>query len=151
ECHALRIFYDFLAMGNLVIWSPPRMIKLRTPPPYVPNVLTERQVSRLMRAARNPHERAILEVIYGTGCRTGEILSMRVEDVDFRAKRIRVTGKTGERFVYFTGQTAQALHKYIGKRTAGYLFVKSYGFQRIRPRASACGAWRFRWKRYDPD
>jgi integrase/recombinase XerC len=150
ECYALRIFYDFLAMGNLVIWSPPRMVKLRTPRRHIPNVLTENQISRLMRAARNPQERAILEVIYGTGCRTGEILSMRVENVDFRARRIRVSGKTGTRFVHFTTQAAHALHKYIGNRRDGFLFVKNYGFQRIRPRRSACGAWRFRWKRYDP-
>jgi integrase/recombinase XerC len=149
ELHALRIFYDFLAMGNLVIWAPPRMVKLRPKPRRVPIVLTEKQVSRLMGATRNVHERALLEVFYGTGCRTGEIRSMKVQDVDFTAKRIRVRGKTGTRFVHFLDETGNALRKYIKRRETGYLFIEAIRTQRLRPRRTSGGAWRCRWKRYD--
>jgi site-specific recombinase XerD len=149
ELHALRIFYDFLAMGKLVIWAPPRMLKLRSKPTRIPAVLTEKQVSRLMEVARNAHERAMLEVLYGTGCRTGEIRSMKVQDVDFTAQRIRVRGKTGTRFVHFVTETGGSLRKYIGNRKTGYLFIEMRGTQNLRPYRIKGGAWRCRWKRYD--
>lgn len=67
ELYALRIFYDFLALGQLVIWSPPRLLKGRAQRKRVPRSLSETQVNRLLGAARNTRERAILEVLYGTG------------------------------------------------------------------------------------
>jgi integrase/recombinase XerC len=149
ELYALRIFYDFLTMGKLMIWAPPRMLRLRPKARRVPVVLTEKQVSHLMGAARNVHERAMLEVLYGTGCRTGELRSMKVQDVDFTAKRIRVRGKAGVRFVHFVKETGNALRKYIRSRKTGYLFIEVKRTQRLRPRRISGGAWRCRWKRYD--
>jgi site-specific recombinase XerD len=112
-------------------------------------VLTQRQVNRFMRAARSADERALLEVLYGTGARVGEITSMRVEDVDFKERRIRVKGKTGIRFVQFLKQTGDALSRYIGTRRKGYVFVDSKPLQRLLPVRIKGGAWRCRWREYD--
>jgi site-specific recombinase XerD len=74
---------------------------------------------------------------------------MKVQDVDFTAKRIRVRGKTGTRFVHFLNETGNALRKYIKKRKIGYLFIEVKKTQKLRPRRTPGGAWRCRWKRYD--
>lgn len=120
--YALRVFFDFLNYGGLMNWSPPRFVKVRPPRPSLPNFLTRSQVEKVLEAARNPHERALIEVMYGSGCRTGEVRTMRIENIDFAERRIRVTGKRGERMVMFTHTAARALRLYIGSRKTGLSF-----------------------------
>lgn len=79
---ALRCFFDFLTMGGMVAWSPPRFVRLpqiRRPPR---RVLSETQVRKLTAATRDLKERALVEVFYATGARAGEVQAMRVEEVD---------------------------------------------------------------------
>jgi integrase/recombinase XerC len=148
ELYSLRIFYDFLALGQLIAWSPPRMLKGRAMT-HVPKTLSEAQVRDLLRSTKDVRERAIIEVLYGTGCRTGELRSMKVEDVDFDARRIRVRGKMGTRHVRFTRAVSKTLRKYIGIRRAGFLFVDGKPLQQLRPKLGRWGGWECRWKEYD--
>jgi integrase/recombinase XerD len=53
EMYALRSFYDFLNMGGLINWSPPRFIRLRRVQRNVPRVLTEKQIDRLLSATQS--------------------------------------------------------------------------------------------------
>jgi len=148
---SLRGFYDFLNMGGMVKWVAPRLVSLTRKLPKPPRVLTEEQVFRLIAKASTDHERAMVEVLYGTGCRTGELTSMKVEDVDFRAMRIKVCGKRGVRFVLFGPMVAKVLRKYVGKRTEGYLFISNFPVARLRITRNATGGWRCRWNVYGKD
>jgi len=109
QLYALRVFFDFLNLGGLVKWAPPRVVQMRPLEKHVPHVLTKEQVDKLLGAACTDYERALLEVLYGTGCRTGELRSMRIEEIDFHYRRIRVAGKTGVRVLLFTMPVARAL------------------------------------------
>lgn len=149
ELHALRIFFDFLNMGGLVPWVAPRFVKIRSPRPRMPHVLSEAQVHSLLRAASNPRERALVEVLYGTGARPGEISTMRVENIDFSAGRIRVTGKGGTRFILFGKPASRAIRQYLSGRRRGFLFAEGRPRQRICVYPAASGGWRCRWKEYD--
>lgn len=148
---SLRGFYDFLNMGGMVKWVPPRLVGLARKPSRPPRVLSEEQVFRLLSAATSDHERALVEVLYGTGCRTGELTSMKIEDVDFRALRIKVSGKRGIRYVLFSTRVAAVLRKYIARRTEGYLFVSSFPAAGLRMIQSRAGGWRCRWRVYGSD
>ena len=147
--YALRIFFDFLNLGGLIAWTPPRMIRPRQLEPRVPRVLTREQVNRLFSGTRTKFERAVLETLYGTGCRAGELRSMRIEDIDFVRRRIRVRGKVGDRFVNFTSRVLHSLRGYIGGRRNGYLFVENRRLQQILPVQTKSGAWRCRWRIFD--
>jgi len=149
ELHALRIFFDFLNMGGLVPWVAPRFVKIRSPRPRMPHVLSEAQVRSLLGAANNPRERALVEVLYGTGARPGEISTMRIEEIDFDAGRIRVTGKGGTRFILFGKPASKAIRRYLSGRTRGFLFTEGRPRQRICVYSAASGGWRCRWKEYD--
>lgn len=149
ELYALRVFFDFLNIGGLIKWVPPRMVKLRPMRRHIPKILTKEQVGKMLGAVATRHEKALIEVLYGTGCRTGEIRSMRIENIDFEERRIRVRGKTGNRFVMFTPTAAKALRDYVKGRKEGYVFVVQRAFQRICPQRTPKGQWRCRWKVYD--
>lgn len=149
ELHALRVFFDFLNMGGLVPWVAPRFVKIRTPIPRVPRYLSEQQVRRVLDAARNPRERALVELLYGSGIRPGELVSVRVEDIDFAAGRILVQGKRGTRYVLFGRSAGKALRKYLGDRRKGFAFADGRPAQQICTYPGSTGGWRCRWKVYD--
>jgi len=147
---ALRCFFDFLNMGSLISWSPPRFVRLRRIRRAVPRVLTEKQIRLLLSGARDLHERTMIEVLYGTGARAGEVRTMRVEDVDLEARRIRVLGKRGYRYVLFPRALTGILRRYIGKRRSGYLFVCRSFPRRLHLIHDPDGSWRSYFYKYNP-
>lgn len=54
-----------------------------------------------MNAAVNPRDKALISILYESGCRIGEILNMRIRNVGFDANGagLIVNGKTGQRRV----------------------------------------------------
>ena len=66
-----------------------------------PRILTREEVSRLIEAATTVQDKALISVLYESGCRIGEVVGMKLGDVDFRCNeaKIVVKGKTGCRGV----------------------------------------------------
>lgn len=122
---ALRTFFDFLCLGGVVDRTVPRFIGNRTRPygiHLLPRVLTPAQVARLLRHARTLRDRTMIELFYSTGCRSSEIVGIRIEDIDFKRRQIRVIGKQKQRLVLFGKSAEVALRHYIGQRKTGWLF-----------------------------
>jgi integrase len=63
------------------------------------DLLTEDEIKKMIEAANNPRDRALISVLWEGGCRAGELLSMRVKHVTFNndITRITIQGKTGMR------------------------------------------------------
>lgn len=94
----LRAFFDFLSLGGLMNWVPPRLVRLR----WVnrnPAFLKRRDIKRLFAAARNTRERRVLKILYGTGCRSCELSSMRVENLEFEEHWVKARSK-GAKYRY---------------------------------------------------
>jgi site-specific recombinase XerD len=143
KLYSVRVFFDFLSLGGLINWSPPRIVHMRRVERRVPPVLTVKQVRRLFRAVRTIHERALLEVLYGTGCRTGEVRTMLIEDIDF----VRPSNSSAR-------QGRDSVCNVLEARGDGsaevHVFVERKPLQSFRPMPGwGPGAWRCRWKKYD--
>ena len=79
--------------------------------------LTAEELERLRLAADTKRERALIEVFFSTGCRLAEVERIRLADVDFRDRSIRVLGKGGkERVVYFSVRAQLLLLDYLNER-----------------------------------
>ncbi len=77
-----------------------RDIKNPMPKKKLPNeVLTEDEVKRMIDAAENLRDKAMIAVLYESGTRRGEFMNLRIRDVVFDdyGAVIKVKGKTGER------------------------------------------------------
>lgn len=65
------------------------------------DLLTKEEIEKLIMACRTARDRALIATLYETGCRRGELLSIRIKNVDFESVRgaviIYLRGKTGER------------------------------------------------------
>ncbi len=91
-----------------------RLPKVRKPPRKI-DVLSDTEVEKLFSAVRDPLDRVILKLMLDTGLRSSELLSIRVMDIDFDNKVIRVvSGKYGkERYVVITSDTLEILRAWI--------------------------------------
>ena len=63
------------------------------------DMLTEGEIEKLINAAEHPRDKALIAVLYESGCRIGELLEMRIKHVypDGYGARILLNGKTGPR------------------------------------------------------
>ncbi len=126
---AIRSFYKFLRRQGLTQIDPSWRIANPRLPKKTPRFKSKKEVTRLLRvaaklktpqAARNY---ALLELLYASGVRVGELCLIRLEDIDFHDRTILVEGKgSKERLVLFGKPALAALRKYLRDRTNGYLF-----------------------------
>jgi len=123
---ALRSFFKFIRLTGLTKHDPTLLIAHRRLPRQLPRVLSVEEIERLIAAARNPFERAVVEVLYATGVRVSELVNLRLENIDFAEHVILVKrGKGGEdRYVLFGRPASLAMRDYIASRPSrtGFLF-----------------------------
>ena len=124
---AVRSLYRFLYGTERAPANPARAVKTPRTDQRLPAWLTQAQTSRLFagieaggedgsaadreRAARN---RAILELLYSSGLRLGELHALNRADVDLGAGLVRVTGKgSKQRIVPIGSEAARAVREYL--------------------------------------
>lgn len=93
--------------------------KLREPKmdQRIPKFLNEEEVETLRAACTSPLEHAIVEFMYTTGCRVGEIVKVNKNDIDWDNCSVIVDGKGGkQREVCFSTQCKIWLKKYLNSR-----------------------------------
>jgi integrase/recombinase XerC len=110
---ALRALFRFLARRGLVAEDPAAGLGVPRGPRRLPVVLKVRQVDRLLAGPRpvDPvglRDRAVLELLYATGIRVGELCGLRLDDVDLAADTVRVLGKGAKQRVVPFGEPARA-------------------------------------------
>src|SRR5271156_403329 len=145
--YALRRFFDFLYMGGVVDAVAPRLVRGKRRDRALPAVVSVADVGRLVRSAGSVRNQTMIELLYSTGCRVGELARIRVEDMDKSRCTIQVTGKGKERTVFFGSRAARLLRKHLRGRRRGPLFLPELLKQ------TGCihvdnGVWRLHWRDY---
>ena len=91
-------------------------------------LLTEEEVLKLIESANNPRDKAIIALFYDTGIRVGELLNMRVRDIDLDNEpgHIVVDGKTGVRrivILFSIPYLAQYLNMQKDRKPTDYVWM----------------------------
>ncbi len=120
---SLRSFFHFLRREGVLSHDPFLTLGVPKPEKRMPAFLSEKEAERLLSprgtAGRGWTRRdgAILEALYSTGLRVGELTSLNVEDVDFWNGTLRTLGKGGRERVAPVGEKAlEALRDYLKER-----------------------------------
>src|SRR5437870_2127932 len=120
----LRSFFKFLCREQLLELNPARLVSSPRLDKRLPKVISVDEVIHFIESpdtetVLGKRDRAILELLYATGCRVSEVAGMNLEDIDFRHETIRVRGKgRKERFVPFGSKAREALTAYLEVRDA---------------------------------
>lgn len=80
--------------------------------------LSEEEIEKIFMACGDDKRKwAIVRLLLDTGCRANELVNIRMKDVDFTKRRIKVLGKGNkERMVLYGGATAIRLAEYLNER-----------------------------------
>jgi integrase/recombinase XerC len=120
----LRTFFKFLCREQVIEMNPARLVSSPRLEKRLPRVISIDEIIQFIETpdaetALGKRDRAILELLYATGCRVSEVSGMNIEDIDFKHETIRVRGKgRKERFVPFGSKAKEALGTYIEVRAA---------------------------------
>lgn len=139
---ALKVFFRFLEEQGIVSESPARKLKIKKPVENrLPTVLSNREVRALLAApkeqvdelsaardqspgSRNRYfcavrDNVILELLFSTGIRIGELVALNVNDVDADHKQIQITGRAtrGRAVALTSDELCGTLAQYIELRS----------------------------------
>ena len=117
---AIKSFFTFLAQNGDIDEPPTESLGSPRVGRALPKFLSEEEVGRLLEEASKPgtaesqRDANILELLYATGLRVSELVSLNVQDIDFQESYIRCWGKgSKERIVYAHDKALNGLQKYL--------------------------------------
>jgi tyrosine recombinase XerC len=124
----IRSFFKFILREGIIKINP--TINLFTPKIDIklPLFLYLQEINKLIETPPGNtifgmRDRAILELLYGTGMRVGELVNLNVQDIELDEKTVRVFGKgSKERILPLGNPSIKAIQEYITSRN---LFIKN--------------------------
>jgi len=123
---AIRSFFKFLLKRQVITQNPASGLRSPKIAKSLPRFLTVDQAFRVMNAPPKEEKRAkplkardqaLLETLYGTGVRVGELAGMNIEHCDLSESSVRVLGKGGKERIVPLGRSAvEAIQDYLPAR-----------------------------------
>lgn len=132
---SLNTFYKFLQKTKQIKENPLAKHKALKVSKRVQVPFSEKEIESVINQLdkgtdfRSVRNKVIVELLYSTGMRRNELIQLKVEDVDFSSKTVKVLGKRNkERLVPLLRSTSESLQKYILIReqkysSSEYLFI----------------------------
>lgn len=140
---SIRSFHQFLLREKVATEDPTVHLEMPKIEQKLPDVLSMTEVNLLIEAPdretlKGKRDYALLEILYGTGMRVSELLSLKISDVHLTMGFVRVFGKGGKERIIPLGRKAiegctiyieEARAKFIEKKTMPIdaLFVNMHG------------------------
>ena len=140
---SIKSFFGFLSENNIITEDPTESIGSPRVGRTLPKFLPEEEVTSLLDTAyksgtnEGHRDAVIMELLYATGLRVGELVSLNMQDVDLSESYIRCMGKgSKERIVHLYPKALEELRRYLKharvalighRRTEPSLFVNHRG------------------------
>ena len=151
---SIKSFHDYLFMNRISEGNPAKNIKKPKIEKETIDILTEAEIESLLNfpklvTAKEIRDKAIFEVLYGTGIKVSELVEMDIEDVDLEMDYIYCNVSKSQRVIPLSDITKIYLQKYIKEARVQLieenekaLFVNSQGQRFTRQ-----GLWKLIKKR----
>ena len=112
-------FFSWLEEEDYILKSPMKRIHKIKTKTVVKSVITDEGIEKLRDNCAEIRDLAIIDLLYSTGIRVGELVNLNIEDIDLEGRECIVYGKGDkERRVYFDAKAKVHLKEYIEKRKA---------------------------------
>ncbi len=110
-------FFSWLEEEDYILKSPMKRIhKIRTKT-VVKSTISDEGIERLRDHCKEIRDLAIIDLLYSTGIRVGELVNLNIDDIDLEGRECVVYGKGDkERRVYFDAKAKVHLKEYIETR-----------------------------------
>lgn len=116
--HYISSFFSWAVDEGYIIRNPARRLKRIKVPQKIRRPYTAEEREHLKDIAKTQRDLTIMELLYSTAGRIGEVVALNRDDVDFYKKEIVIWGQKGkkERTVYLTDGCVYHLKKYLNSR-----------------------------------
>ena len=113
-------FFSWLEEENYILKSPMRRIHKIKTNQQVKEIISDEEIEKLRDKCNNKRDLAMIDLLYSTGIRVGELVNLKISDIDFESRECVVFGKGGkERKVYFDAKAKLHLQEYVDSRDDG--------------------------------
>lgn len=117
---SLRKFYTWMQMKEKIKDNPVYGIEVPKVKKKLPEALTTREIVKLLNQPKATdlkgiRDKAMLELLYATGIKVSELISLTVRDVDIKGSMLSCNGSRNERYIPIGKEAADALDNYIKK------------------------------------
>jgi integrase/recombinase XerD len=138
---AIKSFFNYLIFEGYIKDSPISNVESPKQEKKLPEVLTEDEIKNLIDSINlnqdfGQRNKTIIEILYGTGIRVSELVNLKLSNIFFKEKIIKVIGKGNkERFVPLGEVASKEIKIYINNRnelkidskSSDILFLNRYG------------------------
>lgn len=124
-CRVLFIFFDWAYRKHHIKEDIMRDVDRIRAKQKKKDRITPEEIEACRELLRDDREKALFELMMCTGMRVGEIAKLRIEDIDFSRRKLNIHGEKTEnadREGYLSIRARNAILKYTGSRTEGYVF-----------------------------
>ncbi len=110
-------FFSWLEEENYILKSPMRRIHKIKTKQAVKEIISDEVIEKLRDGCKCSRDIAMIDLLYSTGMRVGELVNLNIDDIDFEERECVVFGKGDkERRVYFDAKAKLHLLSYIENR-----------------------------------
>jgi integrase/recombinase XerD len=110
-------FFSWLEEEDYILKSPTKRIHKIKTKQQVKEIISDEAIERLRDNCNCIRDLAMIDLLYSTGIRVGELVNLNISDVDFEARECVVFGKGDkERKVYFDAKAKIHLQEYLNSR-----------------------------------
>ena len=110
-------FFSWLEEEDFILKSPMRRIHKIKTKTVVKEIISDESIERLRDGCHEIRDLAMIDLLYSTGIRVGELVKLNIQDIDFEQRECVVFGKGDkERKVYFDAKAKIHLKKYLEER-----------------------------------
>ena len=125
---SLKSYFKFLYNKNYINVNPAELLCLPKNEIKLPNYLTIIDLEKIYELDLSLRDKLIVELLYSTGIRLSELVNIKISDINFYDKTIKVLGKGNkERYVLFGSVCSKLLKEYINNENIVYLLLNKNG------------------------
>ncbi|MFN3803079.1 tyrosine-type recombinase/integrase [Belliella pelovolcani] len=98
-------------------------------------MLSEEEVSQILKSTTNIKHKAILMTIYSAGLRISELINLKIKDIDSERMQIRVESAKGnkDRYTLLSPKTLEVLRVYVKKERPYHFLFEGFGSTKETP------------------
>lgn len=137
---SLRTFFKYLSHEEIINFNPMVLISNPKQEKILPSYLNYKELDNILdipdtNTVLGLRDASILELLYSTGIRVGELVNIKIKDIDFSNNRIKILGKGNkERYVLFGEKCKKLINRYLNesrpsllKVSCDYLYLNTKG------------------------
>lgn len=137
---SLRTFFKYLSREEMIDFNPMVLISNPKQEKKLPSYLNYKELEDILdipdtNTKLGLRDASILELLYSTGIRVGELVNIKIKDIDFSGNRIKILGKGNkDRYVLFGSKCRTLLDRYLKEsrpkllsKNNDYLYLNTKG------------------------